>query len=287
MTRHRALAPVLLWISTSVVGAGIAALGGARLVHTTDVQSERDQLLLVLLGAAIAVGGIIAALLWWTCRLPGLNPTAHRPSIVLVGLASGSLALLIASALESIPIGGWLSTAQGSGFFAAFVEEGAKLLLPVILLLFVPRFRDPLTGFWTAIVGAAWFGLLEGTVYVAGAAIDLSKGTAPGGAEGAVLMAIDSIVRAFADVGHPLTTGGAIIVILLAAAHLAPGRAVLVGIGGFLAAFGLHALDDGVIAIYLPAGWSALGIIALAVFTFFIWYRPQVNRLSADVTAAS
>lgn len=287
MTRHRALLPSLLAVVTLILGAVIAAVFGMPL-HKAALDTERADLLGILLGAAVGIGGPLAALLWYSHRVL-LGRGRSIALAVGIGAGSGIVALLLASALENLTSGlpGWLGSTQGSGVVSSLIEEVAKLLVPILLLLLIARFRDPILGFWTAVTSGATFGLLEGVGYVLSAAAQVTK-SGPGSAAGdeGYVMALDVLVRAFADIGHPLTTGGAAVVIWLAAASLSAGRAALAGIGAVLIAFVLHALNDGVLGYYIHNGLLAgLAILALAIVVFFAWYRPQLHRLARKTPA--
>lgn len=195
---HHALLPILLAVVSAVVGITIAYLFGSHIHELAKgevLNSERGPLLGVLLGATVGIGGLIFALLWYSYRVLGDRHPAHFGQAILLGLVGGSVAIVVAPALENAAAGlpGWLGSTQGSGVIASFVEEAAKLLVPVILLIFVARFRDPILGFWTALVSGAWFGLLEGVGYVASGVIAATK-TATDSSEGIVL-GLDVLLR--------------------------------------------------------------------------------------------
>ena len=284
--RHPLLLPLLVGIGALIVGAAITAWAGSDLHHIANateaqIRTERLPIIGIITGSAIAVGGVIFALLWYTHRVLGRAHTPHRGLAIGVGIASGTVALLLAPVVEkaAAALPGFFGGAQGTGIISSFAEEALKLLVPVLLLLFVSVFRDPIVGFWTAVVSAAWFGVIEGVGYVATAAISTIKGT-DGASTDAIVLGIDVVVRSWADTIHPLTTGGAAIVIWLASRTLPAARAWLVGIGAYLVASVLHALNDGVLGFYITNGlFSGLAILALGIVIFFVWYRPQVRRL--------
>lgn len=273
--KHRSHAPVWVGLAALAVGATIAGVAGSFLHEVAGPVHgvERAQILGILLGSLVGIGGPIVALLWYTHRITGA--VAHFRDAVIVGLLAGTAAVAASGPLEMIHVPGFFGTTQGSGITASFIEEALKLVVPVILLLVTVRFRG-LMGFWTALIAGAWFGIVEGAGYVLSAVVEFLH---KGGADTDIVLVLDVIVRAVSDIGHPLTTGGAAALIWWAASRLSRGKAVLVGIAAYLGASVLHALNDGVLGFYITNSlFSSVAVLGLTALVFAFWYRPQIIR---------
>ncbi|MGD0882729.1 MAG: PrsW family glutamic-type intramembrane protease [Acidimicrobiales bacterium] len=149
-----------------------------------------------------------------------------------IGVGSGVVAFGLALGLEiaSNHILGWPTTL----WLAGPIEEGAKLLVPVLLLAFgAPRFTIPRVGLYLVLVCGATVGTLEGVEYEA----------RPQFAWAHLEMAL---VRPSAELLHVFLTGFAAAVIWLAAWRRAR---VVTGAGAvaFLIAVAVHSFHDGIV----------------------------------------
>lgn len=155
---------------------------------------------------------------------------ATMPSVrVFVGwgIASGVVAMAIALPIEAL-VGRVVKTQAVAGP----IEETAKLLVPVLLLVFVPKvFAPPRAGLVLVLVSGATFGALEGIMSL-NPAVTNPLATA--------------LQRPTVELLHPWLTAFAAAVIWLAAWR-ARKVATKAGLVAWLLAVALHALYDGTI----------------------------------------
>ena len=236
-------------------------------------------LLVVVVGAIIGIGVPLVAIAWYFRREISLAATPHRRQALWIGLAWGTIAMLLAGVLN-----GPATMLPGGAIWPGLVEEFLKLLLPVILLLRARTYRSPRLGVWLVLVAAAWLGFLEGVSYVI-TSLDpiLDGGRAPSDAP--FIMMMDVVIRTIVEVSHPLITVGAAVVIWLAAKHLPTGRAIGIGVIAYLGAAAIHGLNDAVLDgpvrdWSVPVSIALEAVYVVAVFAF--WFRPQVRRLQRD-----
>lgn len=284
---HFGLRAILAIVLSVVVGAAVAGAGGFLLHDRTGGEKaglpadDRLPFVLVALGAIIACGGVIVALVLYSGARIRISEVAHRQQAVLLGVVSGLIAVVAAVLLEQASAGlpGAWSSGPLNDALAGPIEEGMKLLIPVILLIFVARLRDPKRGFWMVMSSAAAFAVVEGIGYVLMDAIGFLK---PGNSafDHVVATAAGTLNRAAVEIAHPLYTGAAAAIIWIATATLPRGKAIGVGILGFLGAVALHSFNDGVLG-HLPG--AGVAVIASAVFLILVyafWLRPQYARLN-------
>ncbi len=236
-------------------------------------------LVVVVIAAIIGIGVPLVALGWYFRQKVSLAGLPHRVQALWLGLAWGTIAMLLAGSLN-----GFASLLPGGHVWPGFVEEFLKLLVPVILLLSSRTYRSPRLAVWLVFVAAAWLGFLEGISYII-TSLDpiLDGGSAPSDAP--FVMMMDIVVRIIAEVSHPLITVGAAVLIWLAAKTLPTGRAIGVGVLAYLGAAAIHGLNDAVIDGPVRDWNVPLSIVLEAVYVvavFVFWFRPQVRRLQAD-----
>lgn len=230
---------------------------------------------LIALGGALACGGALLAMtfaIWRRLRLSDAIAAAgqRQGRVILLGLASGLVALVVALALET------LVEVLGGGpilvlFLAGPIEESGKLLLPVIIFFAArKRLADPRVAFAVVWVSAAVFGVVEGVKYLYGFGAESQLGVEEqladaGAASGLVL------TRTFVEMLHPVWTAAAAAVMWIGAWR---GRALLTGAGlvAFLTAVALHSINDGVIGGLLREV-SILASSALWPVWFVVCYQ--------------
>ena len=264
-----------------MIGLTLSAIGVSGKTHNTPV---------LLAAGFLATGGPILALVLGVHRRLGIGSLAARTA-TLAGLGSGLVAMALAYFLEQ-----WLTPvlggetgkpSEGLLLLAGPIEEGAKLLVPVILLAAGVAFiRTPRLGVWTVLISSSLFGAFEGALYAAnlgGArtsvtgeklaeALKLSKDSGNMAAE---LMSLTS--RTWVELGHPIWTTGAAALIWLAVHQ---GRKVLglATLGAYLAAAAIHSFNDGVLTL-LPGALPIVGSIVWLTLSYVLWFRPLVRRL--------
>ncbi len=162
-------------------------------------------------------------------RLPG------RRTLTWIGIGSGVAAFGIAVGLEVVSNSRFgLSTTL---WLAGPIEEGGKLLVPFLLLVFgAPRFKVPRVGLYLVLVGGATVGVIEGVEYQVRPEFPWAH----------LEMAL---VRPSAELLHIFVTGFAAAVIWLAAWRRK--RAVTsAGVVAFLIAVGIHSFHDGIVTFF-------------------------------------
>ena len=179
---------------------------------------------------AFLSGGVMAV-----TRYLGLDGIEGRRALTWIGIGSGVVAFGIGVGLEVLVdhLAGWSTTLWSTGP----IEEGGKLLVPVLLLTYgAPRFRVPRVGLYLVLVSGATVGILEGAEY---------EGR-PDIAWAHLQMAI---LRPSAELLHVFVTGFAAAVIWLAAwrRHRVCTSA---GAVAFLLAAGIHSFHDGLITFF-------------------------------------
>jgi hypothetical protein len=274
-------APFWCAVGGVIVGVGLSLIG---------VDGERNTALLVTAGF-IATGGPILALVLGLRRRLGLSSEAARTPMtvgVLSGVAALGLALLLEKAFASA-VGAkegeaneWLLAAAGP------IEEGAKLLVPVALLIAGAAFlRSPRAGVLAVAVSGGVFGAIEGALYAAdlGGVRNNQPSTTitekfPGVSESTAneLAELLTIVpRIWTELGHPIWTTGAAVIIWLAVWERRK-NAMWVGIGAYLLAAALHSFNDAVLT-RLPGALPVVASIAFITLTYAFWFRAQSRRV--------
>jgi hypothetical protein len=162
-------------------------------------------------------------------RLTGLR------SLTLIGIGGGVLGFAIAFGLELIVDHNFgLTTVLWS---TGPIEEGAKLLVPLALLVFgSSRFKDPLAGLYLVLVSSGTTGAIEGAEWESRT-------------HHVWLHLQLALVRPAAELPHVFVTGFAGAVIWLAAWRR--GRAATwAGVAAIATAVGLHSFLDGFITLF-------------------------------------
>jgi hypothetical protein len=180
--------------------------------------------------AAFMTGAVLLV-----ARFLDLDGLEGRRSLTWIGIGSGVAAFGIGFGLEvlSSHLAGWSTTLWLTGP----IEEGGKLLVPLLLLAFgAPRFRVPRIGLYLVLVSGATVGALEGVEYEARPEFPWAH----------LEMAL---LRPSAELLHVFITGFAAAVIWLAAWR--SGRILTAaGAVAFLIAAGIHSFHDGIITFF-------------------------------------
>ncbi|WRS30764.1 PrsW family glutamic-type intramembrane protease [Actinomycetaceae bacterium MB13-C1-2] len=284
----RAGGPLLLAAGSIAIAMILAYIVGAFLPVTSAKESPQVtwwMTVLTVVAFFVAYPGCVAALAWWTRRVQVDGPPNLKKAI-WVGIGSGLFALVISYVLEEQThfLPGWLGGVQGGNVVTGFIEEGTKLLIPVLLMGTVV-FRNVLTGFWTVFTSAATFGLVEGALSFIGGIYDPNPPTP--GYSGGWVEAVNAL-NITGEAHHILYTAPAAALIWYAAARLSRGRAWAVGIGAFLVAGVLHAVNDGVLAQYLSGANAIYVVFGYGVLMLLTWYCLSVRKLTPpEITAQS
>ena len=236
-------------------------------------------LVVVVLAAIIGIGVPLVAIAWYFRQKVSLTGHPRRVQALWIGLAWGTIAMLLAGALN-----GPATMLPGGAIWPGLVEEFLKLLLPIVLLLSSRTYRSPRLGAWLVLVAAAWLGFLEGVSYIITSLDPILDGR-PAPSDAPFVMMMDIVVRIIAEVSHPVITVGAAVIIWLAAKHLPTGRAIGFGVIAYLGAAAIHGLNDAVLDgpvrdWSVPVSIALEAVYVVAVFVF--WFRPQVRRLQRD-----
>ncbi len=183
--------------------------------------------LVSVVGYAAFLGGSVLVV----TRYLALDRLGGMRALTWIGIGSGVVAFGIGFGLEVIAshLFGWASTL----WLAGPIEEGGKLFVPVLLLVFgAPRFRIPKVGLYLVLVSSATVGVIEGVEYQ----------VRPEFAWAHLEMAL---IRPSAELLHVFVAGFAAAVIWLAAWRR--GRVVTgAGVVAFLVAAGIHSFHDGI-----------------------------------------
>ncbi|OII12668.1 PrsW family glutamic-type intramembrane protease [Curtobacterium sp. MCBA15_008] len=288
MSRPRGTVPLIVGLGGAAAGVLLGRWGGSLLLTVDRAASGGDDrptypLLVVVVAAIIGIGVPLVAIAWYFRQKVSLADTPHRRQALWIGLAWGTIAMLLAGVLN-----GPATMLPGGAIWPGLVEEFVKLLLPVVLLLSARTYRSPRLGAWLVLVAAAWLGFLEGVSYII-TAVDPILDGGPAPSDAPFVMMMDVLIRTIVEVSHPLITVGAAIVIWLAAKSLPAWRAFGIGLLAYVGAAAIHGLNDAVINgpvrdWSVPASIVLEAVYVVAVFAF--WFRPQVLRLQRDRTDA-
>ncbi len=262
--------PVWIAVAGIFIGLALSAIGVSGKTHNTPV---------LLVAGFVATGGPILALILGVHRRLGIGSLPARQA-TLAGLGSAVVAMGVAYSLETwlTPVLGGKTGAPSEGLLllAGPIEEGAKLLVPVILLVAGVGFvRTPRLGVWAVLLSSGLFGAFEGALYAAnlGGARTSDTGeklaealklSTDSGNVAAELMSLSS--RIWVELGHPIWTTGAAVLIWLAVHN---GRKALsvVTLIDYLAAAALHSFNDGVLTL-LPSTLPVLGSIVWLTLSY-------------------
>ncbi|MGB7424893.1 MAG: PrsW family glutamic-type intramembrane protease [Ornithinimicrobium sp.] len=269
------------------------ALGGVLIglaVSVLGTTLDRNTVLL-LAGGFLAAGGPILALILVVRRRLGIN-NLDTAAATRAGLLAGAVAMLLAFVIERA-LGSLFNSPGGRPnevllLLAGPIEEGAKLLVPLILLATSAAVvSTPRLGVYVVLVSGGLFGAVEGALYAADlggqrlrdpvgpltqALPGLSDAEAADFAE--VLITAE---RAWTELGHPFWTTGAAAIIWLAA-HNGTRNLRWIAVGAYLAASTLHSFNDGVLTH--PSGaLPTLATLAWIALSYALWFRQLVRRL--------
>lgn len=174
----------------------------------------------------------------------------------------------------AVIIGVLLEMLAPAPVLAGPIEEGAKLLLPFVLLcagLFGAR--NPRMGIWMVAVAAATFGTVEGIGYVTQSNVRFLDVNAP--LDEAFFTIVPVVNRALVELLHIFLTTGAAAVIWLSAHHRKKAF-TWAGCGAFAIAAAVHGFNDAVIAPLEPFLSFGLAMLLL-VASYFFWFRARTR----------
>ena len=216
----------LSWIAVLVVGVAAYLLVLRTLVATENLNFVPS---LLLLGSAVVPATVLTF-----AATGGRRVVVGAGLLALVAIVGGIIGTVAAGTLE-------YDTLRRLGalpmFFVGLIEESAKLVLPLVVLLFVRRYRNPAAGVVVGVASGMGFATLETMGYGFNALIQSRS-----------LAALDStlLLRALlSPAGHVAWTGvtAAALFAIPSAPHA--GRAFLRFVGTFVAAVLLHTAWDG------------------------------------------
>lgn len=205
---------------------------------------------LILIGAAVVPASFVAFV-----AARRLAFSVGPGTIALAALFGGVVGVVAAGAVEfdTVRVLGFLPTVA-----VGAIEEAAKLIVPVVLVLLARRHRLPADGLLIGVASGAGFAALETMGYAFVALIGSQGGI--GSVDGVLL------VRGFlSPAGHMAWTGLTAAALWWAAIDGWRPRAVLRLAVTYLVAVGLHTAWDGVGTV---AGYAVVAAISLALLTW-------------------
>lgn len=243
--RHRAQR--LAWVAVLLSGVSAYLLILRALVTTGNVNFYPS---LLLVGAATAPATVVV-FAWG--RHSG--PKASTAVVVATALAGGVIGTVVAGTLEYRTLGG-LDAESMLG--VAVIEEGATMVVPVVLLLSLPH-ADRYEGVVIGIASGAGFATLETMGYGLNAL--LTAGSVSAVDQSLLLRGLT------APAGHIAWTGMTVAAVWRIPTARDRGRAVGLAVGAFALAVLLHAAWDGVDAAWVRpvVGAASLGMLLLLI----------------------
>lgn len=232
------------WLPVLLVGIGLFIAVQRALVVTGNPTLVPS---LLVLGALLVPVAFVV-------YVDGRNPAFDLPLSVLLSCAllGGVLGTAVASVLE-------FDTIQRLGelptVFIGLIEEAAKLLVPVGILIFTRYRANPADGLLIGVAVGMGFAVLETLGY--GFVTLLATGGDLTSAEGVLLLR-----GALGPAGHAAWTGLAAAALWWAHSQRWRPRALAVAVGTFLLAAALHAAWDATHAWY---GYLVIGLVSLAL----------------------
>lgn len=231
----------------------------------------------------VLVGGVTAYLIVLRTLVATQNPL-YVPSLLLLGSAVVPAAVLVyaASGRGGAPVGaGMIAAVAGIGgvfgtvaagtleydtlqrlgavpmIMVGLIEESAKLVVPLVILIFMRRLRAPAAGVVIGVASGMGFATLETMGYGFSALLQTRS-----------IADLDQtlLLRGLlSPAGHVAWTGitTAALWRIPTAAHR--GRAVLLFVGAFAASIALHALWDGTNSVILRALVGVISFGALLI----------------------
>ena len=285
--RAQVRGPLLLAVGVVVLGMILGYVVGANLPVTSAKESPHVAWwvsVLTVIAFLIVYPGLVAALAWWTRSLQVDAPLYLRKAI-RIGIVSGIFAIAVSwIAEDALPaLGGWVGSEQGSDVVTGFIEEGTKILIPLVLIGTLAM-RHVLTAFWAVFTSAATFGLVEGAMSYIGNIYEPNPPTP--GFSSAWVQSINTL-NISGEVHHILYTAPIAALIWFAAITLPKGKAWAVGVAAYLGASVIHAANDGVLAFYLDGSVYAIFIeVVVGIVLLLTWYYLPVRRLCPPVVTA-
>ncbi|SEQ74460.1 PrsW family intramembrane metalloprotease [Microlunatus flavus] len=216
----------LSWIAVLVLGVAAYLLVLRTLVGTENLNFVPS---LLLLGSVVVPATVLTF-----AATGGRRVVVGAGLLALVAIIGGIIGTVAAGTLE-------YDTLRRLGalpmFFVGLIEESAKLVVPLIVVLLVRRYRNPAAGVVVGVASGMGFATLETMGYGFNALIQSRS-----------LAALDStlLLRALlSPAGHVAWTGvtAAALFAIPASAHT--GKAVLRFVGTFVGAVLLHTAWDG------------------------------------------
>ena len=242
---------------------GVLALGAVLFiaVERTMVATQNPNLVpaTILLGAAVVPAAFVAFISGR--RLPYSVDAAVIGTTAFLG---GVIGIVVAGTLE-FDAGRDLGTLPMLG--VGLIEETSKLIIPLAVLLLLPRLRTRANGLLLGVAAGAGFAALETMGYAFSTLI---------ASHGSITATVDTLLlRGFlSPAGHMAWTGiTASALFAAAASHWQRRRVVEFGVA-FLVAVGLHTLWDSQSSLL---GMSAVAVVSLVVL------GVAVHRSVSDV----
>jgi len=231
---------------------GVLILGslGYLLVLQTLVRTENLNFVpsLILLGSIVVPSTVLVF-----AASGGRRIVAPTGLVVFTAIAGGVVGTVAAGTIE-------YDTLHRLGalpmLLVGLIEEGTKLLVPLVLLLFV-RHRDPRAGVIIGIASGMGFATLETMGY--GFTALLSQGSLAALEQTLLLRALLS------PAGHVAWTGLTVAALWRIPSAPRRGRAVLLAGGAFVAAVLLHGAWDGFNSIIVHLVVGILSVTALLI----------------------
>jgi RsiW-degrading membrane proteinase PrsW (M82 family) len=238
------------WAWLSILVGGVVLF---EIVRRVLIETQNPNLIpsLILLGAAVAPAAFVTFILGR--RLPWDISTG---ALVAVAFLGGLIGVVTAGLLE-------YSTLRDLGVLplvaVGLIEESAKLIVPVVLLVVVRRYRTPADGLLVGVAAGAGFAALETMGYAFVTLIN-SQGNVSAVQDILLLRGLLS------PAAHMAWTGLTATALWYAADRRWKGPAVLRFVAVFVLAVALHTIWDsaGTVPVYI-----VLSIISLGLLTWF------------------
>jgi protease PrsW len=254
------------WAWLGVLVGGIVLF---EIVRRVLIETENPNLVpsLILLGAAVAPATFVTFVLGRR-----LQYDISGGTIGVVAFLAGLIGVVTAGLLE-------YDTLRGLGVLpmvaVGLIEEAAKLIVPVVLLVVLRQYRLPADGLLVGVAAGAGFAALE-TMGYAFVALISSKGS---------VAAVDDILLLrglLSPAAHMAWTGLTATALWYAANRGWTGAAVLRFLGVFALAVALHTTWDsvGTIPVYI-----VLAAISLGLLTWFAHLLARGTRVPAVLAA--
>ncbi len=237
-----------MWIGVLVVGVGLFEL-----LRQTLIATQNPNLVpaVLMVGAGVVPATFVTFIM--TRHLP-FDVTGGMLAVVAV--VGGVIGIVVAGTLEydtlrRLPV---LSVLGG-----AVIEETAKLLVPLAILLFTRHYRTPADGLLIGVASGAGFAVLE-TMGYAFVALVNHHGN---------LSAVDGVLAirgALSPAGHMAWTGLTASALWLAAAESWSFGVTARAVGTYLLTIALHTAWDGIGTTTAYAVIAAIGLGTLTLY---------------------